>query len=65
MAHSTQPIFKCLLELVVWSWGIVDGSQLEGPRFDPHVGQKLFTISKMDVVGFLISGSEQRPTTMS
>ena len=30
----------------------VDGSQSEGPRFDPHVTQKLFIKSYMDVVGY-------------
>ena len=38
-------------ELAHWSKGRVDGSQTEGPWFDPHVKQKLFTTSLMDVVG--------------
>ena len=33
------------LILALWSRGRIDGSQSEGPRFDPHIRQKLFTIS--------------------
>ena len=32
-------------EKELWSRGRVDGSQLEGLRFDPHVRQNIFTIS--------------------
>ena len=34
-----------LHELALWSRGRVDGSQLEGPRFDPHASLNIFTIS--------------------
>ena len=32
-------------ELALWSKSRVDGSLSEGPRFDPHLRQKCFTIS--------------------
>ena len=38
-------------EFALWSRGRVDGSQSEGPRFDPCVSQKLFTKYYMEVVG--------------
>ena len=30
------------IELALWSRGRVDGSESEGPRFNPHVRTKLF-----------------------
>ena len=30
------------VQLALWSRGRIDGSQLERPRFDPHVSQKFF-----------------------
>ena len=54
---SNWPNFKLkkvhndLLTLALWSRGRVDGSQSEGPGFDPHVSQKVFPKSLMDVVG--------------
>ena len=39
------------LRLTIWSRGRVDRLLSEGPRFNLHVSQKLFTKSHMNVVG--------------
>ena len=47
------------------SKGRFNSSRSVGPRFDPHVRRKLFTLFRMNLVGYLISSSEQSPLPMS
>ena len=51
IAQAYLKVSLLLLELALWSRGWEDGSQSEGPRFDPHVRKKRFTIYVLAVFG--------------